>query len=35
MNHSDEDLLREAMDNLPDDATVEEAIERLVFIGCR
>lgn len=33
MNHSAKQLLRETLEQLPEDATVEEAIERLVFLA--
>jgi predicted transcriptional regulator len=33
MAQSAKKLLRETLDKLPDDATVEEAIERLLFLA--
>ncbi len=33
MSQSTKDLLREAIDNLPADATVEQAMERLLFLA--
>lgn len=33
MNPSAKELLREALEQLPDDATVEQAIERLLFLA--
>jgi predicted transcriptional regulator len=33
MTRSAKKLLQETLDNLPEDATVEEAIERLLFLA--
>ena len=33
MSQSTKDLLREAIDNLPADVTVEQAMERLLFLA--
>jgi hypothetical protein len=33
MAQSAKKLLKDALDNLPDDATVEEAMERLLFLA--
>lgn len=33
MTQSAKDLLKQAVDNLPADATVEEAMERLLFLA--
>jgi predicted transcriptional regulator len=33
MAQSAKDLLKQAVDNLPPDATVEEAMERLLFLA--
>ena len=33
MTQSAKDLLQKAVDNLPPDATVEEAMERLLFLA--
>ena len=33
MSHSAKELLREALEQLPENATVEDAIERLVFLA--
>ena len=33
MGQSAKDLLKQAVDNLPPDATVEEAMERLLFLA--